>query len=198
MAPTLHSGTAGTGARGQVRGLLGAVLPARALDRLLAWSEMGRGKGSQPVIPVNTCPAIRCLHAREPEKEPTPSSTESQLLSTTPLPTFPQAEATFPAQTQRHGQASELPFFTQRNARQAAGPGCSPDSTCRVEDVGFLSTSQMQGDAGCGGGRDKIPGTAGETGASESEVDGAHPLQAVYPTRGDRESLWSSGIPGPS
>ena len=77
-----------------------------------------------------------------------------QLISTELLPTFPQAVATFPAQTQRHGRASELPFLIQRNACQAAGQGYSPDSTCHVGDLGFISTSQMQGDGRWG---DKLP-----------------------------------------
>lgn len=153
--------------------------------------ERGHSQSSQST----PAPPFTVRTPRSQRRSQPTSSTESQLLSTEPLPTFPQAEATFPAQTQRHGQASELPFFTQRNARQAASPGCSPDSTCRVRDVGFISTSQMQGDGGWGGGRDKI-GTAGETRASESEVNRTHSLQAVYSTRGHRESLWISGIPG--
>lgn len=123
------------------------------------------------------------------------SATESlQLLSTELLPTFPQAEATFPAQTQRQGQASELPFLPQRNAHQAASLGFSPDSTCDVGDVGFISSSQTQGDggrAGRGGGEDKIPGTAGEIVifASKSKVKRTHPLPALCSTSGDREPL---------
>ena len=95
------------------------------------------------------------------------------------LPTFPQAESTFPPQTQRHGQTSELPFLTQRNARWAASPGCSPDSTCHVGDLGFIS--QMQGG---GGGRGlegtRYQGPAGEALTSESKVKRTQPLQALH------------------
>lgn len=99
-------------------------------------------------------PPSHCLCAKKLAKEPTHFAHRNSLrfLSTELLPGFPQAEATFPAQTQRHGQASELPLLTQRNARQAASPGCSPGSTCQVGDVGFMSTRQIQGDGGWSGG----------------------------------------------
>lgn len=146
--------------------------------------------------PINTCPTISlsvCQKAREgadplhPWKEPP-----------VPFPraaanVFPQAEAAFPDQTQRHGQTSELPFLTQRNAHRAVSPGCSPDSTCHVRDWGFISTSQIQGDGRWEVGRWERQdiGTAGETLASESKVKRTHALQALYSTNGDRERLWN-------
>lgn len=92
----------------------------------------GEWKGvTANVIPINTSSTI-WLRAKKLEKEPIHFAHRKSLwfLSTELLPTFPQAEATFPAQTQRHGQASELPFLTQRNARQATSPGAA--QTLRV------------------------------------------------------------------
>lgn len=119
---------------------------------------------------INTCPTTSLAHAKKPEQGLThlAHGNSLQLLSRELLPTFP-------AQTQRHGQASELPFLTQRNARQAAAQGGSPDSTCHIGDLGFISTSQMQDGGGLGW-------KAGKALASESKVKRTHPLQALHST----------------
>lgn len=128
-------------------------LHPRALDKLLAESEIGSGKVSLPMSSHQHLPHHLTVR-RETREEPTHLAHRKslQLLSTELLPTFPQAEASFPAQTKSHRQASELPFLTQRNARRAAGPGLQPGSTCPVGDWAWISTSQIQGDGWRGDG----------------------------------------------
>ena len=109
------------------------------------------------------------------------------------LPTFPQAVATFPAQTQRHGRVSELPFLTQRNACPAASQSVSPDSTCHTGDLGFISPSHMPGDGRWG---DKIPDGQQMKHEHQKARSRGH-TTAVY--HGPRERHWVSEIhPGTS